>query len=295
MQLDIYWPPAREASSHGKTPILFFIYGGGFISGNRNFPPPLDLIYSCLGAFFARQGFITIIPDYRLAPDFTYPTPVEDILSAIKWTLSHGSELVTETTVDPDLDSLIVAGHSAGAVHAATLILHPTLIPLESDLRRKIKGVVLMSGPYHFPSDMDQHLFKQYYTTEKNAREHSPLSLLLDWFETKPKESLPKFLLVEAQYEPEWIFNMGIDYQRALEWHLGEAVPMIVGKGHNHISLHCSLSSGEGEEWGVETVEWMWKTLKVRSTFNRGVSAGLTAYRFSESCGDGWRKCGECR
>ncbi|KAF7761429.1 CAZyme family CE10 [Agaricus bisporus var. burnettii] len=289
--LDIYWPPVQPTSSNGKTPILFYVYGGGFVAGDRNSLAPFDLMLSSLGAFFARRGFITIIPDYRLAPEFKYPTPVEDILNAIKWTLNHGSELITPTTLDPDLDSLTLAGHSAGAVHAATSILHPTLIPLESDLRKKIKGVVLMSGPFHFPPITEIQVFEAYYGTEKNAREKSPLSLLLKWIDTKPKESLPKILLIEAQYEPEWIFDMGVDYQKVLEWHLGEAVPMVIGKGHNHISLICSPSSGEGEEWGVETVEWIWKNLKGVSAVGSGISAGSGADTTKHATDD---ECSEC-
>ena len=31
---------------------------------------------------------------------------------------------------------------------------------------------------------------------------------------------LPKFLVVEAEGEPEWIFNAGVEYRRLLEGHL---------------------------------------------------------------------------
>ncbi|XP_006463745.1 hypothetical protein AGABI2DRAFT_144978 [Agaricus bisporus var. bisporus H97] len=89
--------------------------------------------------------------------------------------------------------------------------------------------------------------------TKKNAREQSPLALLLNWFATKPKESLLKVLLVEAQYEPEWISDMSVDYQRL--WN-GLRVKLCRW-------LLLKDITGEGEEWGVETVEWMWKNLKV--------------------------------
>lgn len=52
-QLDVYYP---EASSGGSVPILFFVYGGGFDTGTRQFDPPLDLIYTNTGAFFAKRG-----------------------------------------------------------------------------------------------------------------------------------------------------------------------------------------------------------------------------------------------
>lgn len=239
---------------------MFYLYGGGFNTGSRNLPSPFELIYSGLGAFFARQGFIVIIPDYRLAPEFQYPKPVEDVLEAIRWTLSHTTELVSEATPTPDIDSLFIAGHSAGASHATTLIFHPTLLPLDSDLRRKIKGVILMSGPYHYiPGVGEADRFSAYWGSEERAKENSSFSLLLSSLDTFPVTKLPKFLLVEAEHEPKWIFDVGIDFRHLLEWHLGEPIEMVVAEGHNHISLVCSLSSGEGEEWGIQTASWVRK------------------------------------
>jgi pimeloyl-ACP methyl ester carboxylesterase len=250
---------------------LIFVYGGGFVTGSRNRDPPIDLVYSCLGSFFARQGIITIIPDYRLAPEFKYPKAIEDVLQAIKWTLSHERELVSETTPSPDLDSLFIMGHSAGAVHAATLILHPTLIPVDSDLRNRIKGVVLASGPYHYPRETESNVFEAHWGTEENARENSAVSLLIKSFDRLPKEKLPQILLVDAQFEPKWIMKTGIDYHQLLEWHMGEPVLLDVVKDHNHISLNCALSSGEGEEWGLRTANWIKSVV-------RGVSLGQSKF-----------------
>lgn len=53
VQADIYWPPGVESR---VAPLLVFIYGGAFRSGARVFPPPHDLTYRNVGAFFAKQG-----------------------------------------------------------------------------------------------------------------------------------------------------------------------------------------------------------------------------------------------
>lgn len=185
------------------------------------------------------------------------------MLEAMKWVVSHSSDLVSKTTPNPDVDSLVLAGHSAGAVHVITLIFHPTILPPDSDLRAKIKAVVPMSGPFRFLSSSgESDRFSAYWGTEEKAREHSALPLTLASLGTFPKEKLPKFLLVEAEGEPEWIFNVGVDYRRLLEWHLNEPVGMVVCKGHNHCSLFCCLSSGEGEEWAIQTSDWVWKVLR---------------------------------
>ncbi|KAF9450195.1 alpha/beta-hydrolase [Macrolepiota fuliginosa MF-IS2] len=260
--LDVYYPPT-PALPGSKTPILFWFYGGGFITGSRNLPPPADLLYSCVGAFFAQRGFITIIPDYRLAPEFQYPKPVEDVLGAIEWVVSHPTNIVSETTPNPDTDTLILAGHSAGASIAATIIVHPTLLPPDSELRKKIKCVFLMSGPYQYLTGIGEtDRFTAYWGSEERARDQSALSLLFSSLDKLPKEKLPKICIVEGEREPLWFGRVRVDFRRLLEWHLGEGVPMFLASGHNHISLTCSMSTGEGEEWGVQVVEWIWGVLR---------------------------------
>lgn len=59
-KLDVYYPPKTPTSGHPH--ILFFSYGGGFYMGSRSLPAPADIIYSNLGAFFSKRGFITVIP-----------------------------------------------------------------------------------------------------------------------------------------------------------------------------------------------------------------------------------------
>ncbi|KAF5351147.1 hypothetical protein D9756_008257 [Leucocoprinus leucothites] len=256
--LDVYYPPTK-AATEGPTPILFFIYGGGFVSGDRGSGPPLGLGYGCLGSFFARQGFLTVIPDYRLAPQHRYPSAIEDILQAIQWTVSNASELVSSTTPSPGIDSLFVIGQSAGAVHLATFLFHPTLLPVDSDLRRRIKGVVLVSGIYHYfrTNENGPGIYELHWGTEENARENSAVSLLIRSFAWLPKDKIPRLKFITAQFEPKWLIEENVRYRRLLEWHLEEPVEMDMVKDHNHISLGCALSSGEGEEWGVQVADWM--------------------------------------
>lgn len=56
LQLDIYYPPAEALPSSGKTPVLFFTYGGGFFEGDRRLAHPYDLVYANTGAYFAKRG-----------------------------------------------------------------------------------------------------------------------------------------------------------------------------------------------------------------------------------------------
>ena len=72
-KLDIYAPPLAR-----KAPVVVFFYGGSWNSGDR-------VDYGFLGTALAAQGFVTVLPDYRLVPEFRFPSFVEDGASAIAW------------------------------------------------------------------------------------------------------------------------------------------------------------------------------------------------------------------
>jgi acetyl esterase/lipase len=230
---------------------MFYVYGGGFYSGARN---STEYVYSSLGAYFARKGFITVIADYRLVPEVQYPDPVGDVCDAIAWISSNVAELVSPTTPNPDTDKFFLLGHSAGAIHVATLIFHPSILPLNSDIRKRVKGIVLMAGVYDVVTSLKDTLVA-YYGSESIAQEQSP-SALLERMTAESIAAMPKILLVEGQYEPRAQLETGKDFEQLLE---KKQLPFkkIIAKGHNHISVYAALSSGQGEEWAAETAEWM--------------------------------------
>ncbi|KAJ3981170.1 Alpha/Beta hydrolase protein [Lentinula detonsa] len=254
-KLDVYYP---VESAGGKTPILFFVYGGGYTSGSRNLPAPADLAYANVGAYFSRQGFITIIPDYRLSPEVTFPAPAVDVRDAIVWITQNSHSLIHENITDVDLDSLFIIGHSAGAVNVATMVL---LSLLPEDIQSKFRGIVLISGPYTCDMEavgptFDPEVAKQFFGSLEKAKENTPLSLL----ENFPKDRIPtleRILLAESERDPEPFLRVGGLFQGALSTLLGKQVPKVIAAGHNHISITFALMSGQGERWAEEVVEWM--------------------------------------
>src|SRR5690349_16366572 len=57
-RLDI-WAPRRASGE--PLPVVIFFYGGGWNEGARG-------DYGFAGAAYASQGFIAVVPDYRLVP-----------------------------------------------------------------------------------------------------------------------------------------------------------------------------------------------------------------------------------
>src|SRR5436309_4526622 len=71
LKLDAYLPTAP-----GPHAGVIVIYGGGWYLGSRGWDREL-------GVALAEAGFVAFGVDYRLAPRFTYPAPVEDLQAAV--------------------------------------------------------------------------------------------------------------------------------------------------------------------------------------------------------------------
>jgi acetyl esterase/lipase len=255
-KLDIYYPAQPAAS--GKTPVFFFTYGGGYTSGARTLPPPADLAYANLGAYFARKGFITVIPDYRLSPEATFPAPAVDVRDAIVWITENPHTLIFGNITHADTDSFFVMGHSVGAVNVATMLL---LSLLPENVQQRIKGAIMISGPYTVDMEavgptLAPDVAEQFFGSLEKAKENTPLSLIKAF----PKDkigSLPRMLLAESERDPDPFLLAGKLFHDALSNLTGKQVPKIVAQGHNHISVTFALTSGQGEKWAEEVVSWM--------------------------------------
>jgi acetyl esterase/lipase len=132
--LDVYAP--RSPSPH--TPVVVFIYGGGWDSGEKS-------QYAFVGDALASHGYVAIVPNYRIYPQAHYPDFLEDSAQAVAWAKAHAREF------GGDPDDLFVVGHSAGAYNAAMLTLDPRwLAAVGLDPHRDLKGMVGLAGPYDF-------------------------------------------------------------------------------------------------------------------------------------------------
>lgn len=142
-RLDIYAPRARQTQ---PLPVVVWIYGGAWSDGDRG-------NYSFAGRALAAQGFLTLVPDYRLVPDIEYPVFLDDTASAISWALEHAAEW------GGDASRLATAGHSSGAYNAVMAALAP-----DYGLGGRIKAVAGLAGPYDFfPFDVEasQRAFRE--------------------------------------------------------------------------------------------------------------------------------------
>lgn len=142
----------------GKYPTLIIIYGGAWRSGNPS-------QYEQFSRYMAHQGYSVIVIDYRHAPQYRFPTQLEDVRTALQYVYHHAEDL------ESDVNKIALLGRSAGG-HLASLAAYgqPTI---------PIKAVV----DYYTPVNLTQ----AYY----NPPRPDPIStrkILLDFIGGEPEQ-----------------------------------------------------------------------------------------------------------
>lgn len=136
-RLDVYAPDDSQGAGGDGDPVVVFVYGGSWASGDRS-------NYGFMGHALAARGFITVIPDYRLVPQVTYPAFVEDAAAAVRWARANAERY------GGDSNRLAVAGHSAGAYNALMLATDPKYTDPDSPDHLPLDAAVGLAGPYDF-------------------------------------------------------------------------------------------------------------------------------------------------
>ena len=112
--LDVYLPKDRA----GPSPVVVFFYGGAWRRGERG-----DHLFAAEA--LTSQGYVAVVPDYRLYPEVRFPAFVEDGAKALRWVRDHAADF------GGDPDRLYLMGHSAGAHIAALLTLDERYLAAE--------------------------------------------------------------------------------------------------------------------------------------------------------------------
>jgi len=121
LKLDFY--PSKIG---GKKPCVIVVHGGSWAGGDSQQLPELN-------TRLAEKGYNVAAINYRMAPKYQTPAPVEDIQAAIAYLDKHAGELSIDT------NEYVLLGRSAGAQIAllAAYTLHEP----------KLKGVIDFYGP----------------------------------------------------------------------------------------------------------------------------------------------------
>ncbi|MGZ3757952.1 MAG: alpha/beta hydrolase fold domain-containing protein [Mucilaginibacter sp.] len=177
MSLDFY-----PSQVKGSQPCVIVVHGGSWAGGDSQQVPELN-------SYMARKGYNVASINYRLAPKYQSPAPVEDIKNCMAYLRQHAGELNIDT------NNFVLLGRSAGAQIAllAAYTLH----------NKSIKAVIDFYGPadmvwgYSIPSNplimdsrkvMSQYLGGTYQQVPQNFAASSPLEFV-------DKQSIPTLII----------------------------------------------------------------------------------------------------
>jgi acetyl esterase/lipase len=135
LRLDAY----ESTGASGAKPAVVLVRGGGFTVGDKG-------EFARHAIDLAEAGYLVVEPQYRLAPEWTFPAALVDVKAAIEWCRTEADG------VDPQ--RVAAVGHSAGAnltVLAAATADDPALEPEQyPGASSALSAVVGYSGVYDF-------------------------------------------------------------------------------------------------------------------------------------------------
>ncbi len=207
-------------SNHGA-PVLVFVHGGGFVGGDKHVPGmPM---YDHIGAWAVRNGWVGVTITYRLAPEHTWPSGAQDVAAAVEWVRGN----IAAYGGDPS--RIVLAGHSAGAVHVASYLAGQASAGQQrSGTFDGIKGAGLLSGVYQIPDGAERGELEVIYFGDKPSAEVSALPGLL-------RTEIPLIFAV-AERDPEFSHTQVAGLTAAWFAKKGTVPQVIWSAGHNHIS-----------------------------------------------------------
>ena len=216
-KLDIYHPVGAATGA-----LVLYVPGGGFTGGDKRQD---ENFFGNVGRFFARHGVACVTMNYRLAPEFPWPSAAQDIQSAVRWVKAHAQE------IGGDPSRLIVFGHSAGAAHVASYVFDPDLRGAD-----EIAATILGSGVYVLrASEMRANVAKYFGNDESSFTRRSALSHV--------QGTRVPVLLAVAEYDPIPLATPTFELAAELTRRDGHPPRFLRLDDHNHFSYICSIGT----------------------------------------------------
>ena len=197
----------RPKNNTNKLPTLIYYHGGGFVLGTLQ-------MYDYLCATFSSKCNIQVISiDYRLAPEYKFPIPVTDSISAYNMLYDNASDY------NIDINQLGISGDSAGGNLATIvtsdatknnriprfqLLIYPVVRENES------KSFDLFKEGFLLETD-DMHWFANHYVHEDTNRKDP----LLSPFYSDSLDMMPPSIIVIAGFDP--LRDEGLEYADKLK------------------------------------------------------------------------------
>lgn len=233
----VYYP-----KSEGPHPIIVYYHGGAFLEGYGN----IDTHDNIIRALSARTGSVVIAVGYRVAPEYIFPTAVEDSYATLLWAYEHAKRW------NGDKKRIAVAGDSAGGNLATavalmardeqgpSIVAQALLYPLTTFQDLPLQSRIMYDSGYYLLSRSVMSRSRELYT----PLEEMWLSPYLSPLNAENLADLPATLIITAEFDP--LRDEGEQYgQRLAE----SGVPVrhlhYQGVMHGFISFYEVMELGE--------------------------------------------------
>ena len=184
LSLDLY----RLAAASEPQPLIIMVHGGSWNGGSKSRLPAMN-------RWLAAQRYTVASINYRHAPKWRYPAPVDDVFSAIDFLRANAAQL----RIDPT--RIVLIGRSAGGQIA--------LSAAYSGRDAAIRGAVSFYGPTDLVLGYEKPSRRWVLDSEKALEQYlggSPREQPVAYDAASPlrhvNESTPPTLLIHGQLDP---------------------------------------------------------------------------------------------
>ena len=144
LYMDIYQPAGDDINNR---PLIFFLFGGGFIFGDRT---SNDIVSLCHG--YAKRGYVAVAIDYRLTTSLLFDNSLTNVYSAVIKSVHDLKAAIrffrmsfeTENQYRIDQNRIFVGGTSAGSISA----IHTAYLDENDIIPFEINTILQNTGGY---------------------------------------------------------------------------------------------------------------------------------------------------
>ncbi|KAJ5580012.1 uncharacterized protein N7459_005997 [Penicillium hispanicum] len=172
--LDVYIP---TADSQKDRPVLLFVHGGGFFSGDKGWS---DKLWANIGNYFAQQGMVVVTANHQFVPfdnnessdaevksTVQYPAGADDMQLVREWIYEN---IASEKFGNGSVDKVVLFGHSSGGAHIA-MNLYAAGDPQRASskvVHPPVAGIIYLSVPFWYDRmrPIRRKILQRYYGSD---------------------------------------------------------------------------------------------------------------------------------
>jgi triacylglycerol lipase len=221
--LDVFTAPKSSPDRARAKPVVLFLHGGGFARGSKHAEG--SPFYDNIGLWAVGYGLVGVTMNYRLAPESTWPSGIEDLGAAVAWLEQN----VAQYSGDPK--KIFLWGHSAGAAHVGDYLADAATKGRDAG----VVGAILTSGFYDLGKEVS--VWKVYYGDDVSKyAERSSLPGLV-------KSTIP-LLVTDAELDPD-MFQLESEKLTDARAAAAKPVRRVHLAAHSHISETYAVGTAD--------------------------------------------------